>query len=221
MKKRTRLADRALPHYSTAEEITNTLTHTVGFLFGIAALILCLPRCQGKIALAACVIYGSSMIILYATSSIYHGLKPCLGKKVLQVIDHCTIYLLIAGSYTPVVLIALRPLYPTLGWGLFVLEWVLSALATTLTAIDLKKYSKLSMVFYIGLGWAILPFLPQTIRALGQQGFQLLLAGGISYSLGAILYGIGSKVAWMHSIFHVFVVVGSVLQFFAIYNHVL
>ena len=77
------------------------------------------------------------------------------------------------------------------------------------------------MEFYIGLGWAILPFLPQTIQALGQQGFQLLLAGGISYSLGAILYGIGSKVAWMHSIFHVFVVVGSVLQFFAIYNHVL
>jgi len=221
MQKRTRLADRALPHYTPAEEMTNTLTHGAGFLLGIAALILCLLRSDGKIAIVASAVYGSSLILLYAVSSVYHGLKPCLGKKVLQVIDHCTIYLLIAGSYTPIVLIALRPVYPKIGWGLFILEWTLSALATALTAIDLKKYGKLSMVFYIGLGWAILPFLPQTIQVLGQRGFFLLLAGGISYSLGAVLYGIGSKVRWMHSVFHIFVVAGSALQFLAIYNHAL
>ena len=221
MKKRTRLADRALPHYTIAEEIANTLTHTAGFLFGIAALILCLAHSKSSIAIAASAVYGSSLILLYAVSSIYHALKPSLGKKVLQVIDHCTIYLLIAGSYTPVVLIALMPVYPQVGWRLFVLEWALSALATTLTAIDLKKYSMLSMVFYIGLGWAIFPFLPQTVQVLGPRGFGFLLVGGICYSLGAILYGIGSKVPWMHSVFHIFVVAGSVFQFVAIYNHVL
>ena len=216
MQKRTRLADRALPHYSTAEEITNTLTHAVGLLFGIAALILCLPRCQGKIALAACVIYGSSMILLYATSSIYHGLKPCLGKKVLQIIDHCTIYSLIAGSYTPIVLTAIAPKYPLIGWGLFAAEWALAALATTLTAIDLKKYSVFSMICYIGMGWAVIIFWRQTLEVMTLPGFALLLSGGIAYTIGSILYGIGKKKKWMHSVFHIFVVLGATLQFLSV-----
>ena len=221
MKKRTPLIKRDLPQYTAAEETVNALTHIIGFLLGIAVLILCLLRAKGTVAVTASILYGSSMILLYAVSSIYHGMKPCFGKKVLQVIDHCTIYLLIAGSYTPVVLIALRPAYPALGWGLFALEWILSVLATTLTAIDLKKYSCLSMIFYIGLGWAILPFLPQTIQVIGHDGFLLLLSGGISYTIGAVLFGIGRKVRWMHSVFHVFVVLGSFLQFLSIYNHVL
>lgn len=223
MIKRTRLADRQLPQYTPAEESVNTLTHLAGFLFGIAALILCLFRVKNSSAIhvISTAIYGCSMILLYAVSSLYHGLKPCLGKKVLQIIDHCTIYLLIAGTYTPVVLIALRPMYPAVAWGLFITEWTLSALATTLTAIDLTKYSKLSMVFYLGLGWAILPFLPQTLQALGQHGFLMLLAGGISYTIGAVLFGIGRKIRWMHSVFHIFVVAGSVLQFLAIYHYVL
>ena len=101
------------------------------------------------------------------------------------------------------------------------MEWTLAALATTLTAIDLKKYNALSMVFYIGLGWAVLPFVSQTVELMGKAGFGWLLAGGISYTVGAILYGIGSKVRWMHSVFHIFVVLGSLLQFVAIYCYVL
>lgn len=194
-------------------------THIIGGTLGIAALILCVLKAVSidAVAITAAALYGASMILLYTVSSVYHGLRPSLGKKVLQVLDHCTIYLLIAGSYTPVVLCALRPRWPILGWRLFALEWILAALATVFTAIDLKKYTLLSMVFYIGLGWAILPFLPQTIAALQPAGFFLLLAGGICYTVGAVLYGIGSRVRWIHTIFHVFVVLGSFLQFLSIY----
>ena len=223
MKKRIKLADRKLPDYSFGEEVMNMVTHIVGGSLGILALVLGIVKVWGSgwMPVAAVILYGISMITLYAISSVYHGLKTGMAKKVLQVIDHCTIYLLIAGTYTPIVLIAMAPVYPAIGWGLFILEWALAALATTLTAIDLKKYNALSMVFYIGLGWAILPFIPQVIEIIGKAGFRLLLAGGISYTVGAILYGIGSKVRWMHSVFHIFVVLGSLLQFLTIYLYVL
>ena len=223
MKKRIKLADRVLPDYCTGEEIMNMVTHIVGGGLGVIALALCVIRGWGRgpLDMAALVLYGISMIALYTMSSVYHGLRPGMGKKVMQVIDHCTIYLLIAGTYTPIVLIAFRPVYPAVGWGLFILEWALAALATTLTAIDLKKYKVFSMVCYIGLGWAVLPFIPQTIELLGMVGFGYLLAGGISYTIGAVLFGIGSKVRWMHSVFHIFVVLGSLLQFVAIYWFVL
>lgn len=146
---------------------------------------------------------------------------PAWGKKVLQVLDHCTIYFLIAGSYTPVALSAIRPLYPALGLGLAIGEWALTALAVTLTAIDLRKYRVFSMICYIGMGWAVLPFAPQAMEAMGQTGFALLLAGGIAYTLGSILYGIGAKKKWLHSVFHIFVVLGSVLHFFAIFFYAL
>ena len=161
-------------------------------------------------------IYGVSLIALYTMSSVYHGLKAEMPKKVMQVIDHCTIYFLIAGTYTVLVLSAVRPAYPVLGWGLFVFEWVVAAIATTLTAIDLRKYRVLSMVCYIGLGWAILPFVRQVTEVLTPVGFCLLLLGGISYTIGAVLYGIGSRKKWMHSVFHIFVLLGSILQFFAV-----
>ena len=223
MKKRIKLADRVLPDYCTGEEIMNMVTHIVGGGLGVVALALCVVKGWGRgpLDLAALILYGISMIALYTISSVYHGLRPGMGKKVMQVIDHCTIYLLIAGTYTPIVLIAFRPVYPAIGWGLFALEWILAALATTLTAIDLKKYKVFSMVCYIGLGWAVLPFIPQTIELMGMAGFGFLLAGGISYTIGAILFGIGSKVRWMHSVFHIFVVLGSLFQFLAIYLYVL
>ena len=158
---------------------------------------------------------------LYTISSVYHGLLPGTAKKVLQVIDHCTIYFLIAGTYTPILLSAFVPVYPLIGWGLLVAEWGLLAVAVTLTAIDLKKYNVFSMICYIGMGWGIIFFLPQALEVLTKQGFLVLLSGGIAYTIGAILYGIGSNKHWMHSIFHIFVVIGSLLQFLSIYFFVL
>lgn len=224
MRKRIKLSDRRLPDYTKGEEIMNMVTHIVGGALGIAALVLCVIRAALRgtaIDVVGSAIYGASMILLYTMSSIYHGLRPNMGKKVMQVIDHCTIYALIAGTYTPVALSALRPVYPALGWGIFAAEWLLAALAITLTAIDLEKYNVFSMICYIGLGWAILPFIPQVLNAMSLTGFLLLLFGGIAYTIGAILYGIGARRHWMHSIFHIFVVLGSVLQFFAIFLYVL
>ena len=224
MKKRTKLSDRKLPNYTRGEEIMNTVTHIAGGALGILILILCVIRAalhHNPIGVVASVIYGTSMICLYTISSVYHGLRPNLGKKVLQVIDHCTIYILIAGTYTPVALCAIRPVNPALGWGMFALEWGLSALAITLTAIDLKKYQVFSMICYIGMGWAILPFLKLMAEILTMPGFWLLLLGGIAYTIGAVLYGIGSKKHWMHSVFHIFVVLGSILQALCILFYVL
>ena len=217
--KRTKLSDRVLPDYSRGEELMNTVTHIVGGALGVAALTLCVVFAalrHNVYGVVGSAIYGVSLIALYTVSIVYHGLKPGMGKKVMQIVDHCTIYFLIAGTYTVIVLSAIRPRYPVLGWGLFAFEWAMAALATTLTAIDLKKYNVISMICYIGLGWAIIPFARQALEVLTLPGFLFLLLGGIAYTIGAVLYGIGSRKKWMHSVFHIFVVLGSVLQFFAV-----
>ena len=224
MIQRIKLSDRQLPAYSFGEELTNTLTHTLGAILAIAALVLCVVKAahlRSATEITAAAIYGGCMTALYCVSSVYHGLKPGMAKKVMQVIDHCTIYLLIAGSYTVVALSALRRLSPALGWGMVAFQWVLAAIAITLTAIDLKAFEVFSMICYIGMGWAILPFMQLTHTALGSTGFILLLSGGISFTIGAVLYGIGSRIPWMHSVFHIFVVLGSTLQFFCIYLYAL
>ena len=216
---RTKLCDRILPDYSKGEEIMNMVTHIVGGALGVAALAQCLVRTISRgdgWSILGAAIYGLSLIALYTMSSVYHGLRPGMGKKVMQVLDHCTIYFLIAGSYTAVTLCGMRPVYPVLGWGLFFFEWALTALAVTLTAIDLKKYEVFSMICYIGMGWAVIPFWRQTLEVLGPVGFGFLLSGGIAYTIGAVLFGIGSRVKWMHSVFHIFVVLGSLLQLVAI-----
>ena len=197
----------------------NMITHIVGGGMGVIVLVLCLSRSIRNHYLFGAIgsaIYGVCMITLYTMSSVYHGMKPGTGKKVMQVVDHCTIYFLIAGSYTVVVLSALRPEFPEIAWGLFCFVWALTMLAVVLTAIDLKKYNAFSMVCYICMGWAVLPFLSQARQVLTDAGFLWLLLGGISYTVGAVRYGLGVKKRWMHSVFHIFVVLGSLLQFLCI-----
>ena len=219
MLKRTKLADRQLPNYSTGEEIMNTVTHIVGGAMGVAALTMCVmlaAQNRNIYGVIGSSIYGFCMIALYSVSSVYHGLRPGMGKKVMQVIDHCTIYFLICGTYTVIALSAIRPIYPKLGWLLLGFEWIMAIIATVLTAIDLKQYRVFSMICYIGMGWAIIPFAKVVMQVLTKSGFYLLLAGGIAYTVGAVLYGIGSKKKWMHSVFHIFVDIGSLLQFLCV-----
>lgn len=217
--KRTKLSDRQLPNYTRGEERMNALTHAAGALLGCAAFLLCLCRASASGSgwgVTTSAVYGIALTAMFTVSAVYHGMRPCPAKKVMQVIDHCTIYFLIAGTYTVIVLTALRPAYPGIAWGLFLFEWGMAALATTLTAIDLKRYSVFSMVCYIGMGWAILPFWQQVLDVLTAPGFLLLLSGGIAYSIGSILYGLGKRKKWMHCIFHVFVVAGAFLQFLSV-----
>lgn len=221
---RTKLADRTLPNYTKGEEIFNMVSHIVGGGLGIIATVLCVifaalnKNVWGVVGGA---IYGASMIVLYTCSSVYHGLTHPTAKKVMQVLDHCTIYFLICGTYTPILLSAIRPVSPVWAWVIFGIVWGLAAMATTLTAIDLKKYSKLSMACYIGMGWCIVLAWDVTARAIPVPGLWLLLGGGIAYTIGAVLYGIGKKHRYMHSVFHLFVVLGSVLQFLCILLYVI
>ncbi len=221
---RTKLSDRKLPDYTRGEELFNMISHITGGAFGIVALVLCVvvSALHGDAyAVVGSAIYGGSMVLLYTVSSVYHGLNANIGKKVMQVIDHCTIYLLIAGTYTPILFTAIRRESVVTAWVLFSVEWGFAVLAATLTAIDLKKYDKFSMICYIGMGWGIVFAAKSVIKAVQPQGILLLLLGGISYTVGAVLYGIGKKHRYMHSIFHIFVVAGSVLQFFSILFYIL
>ncbi len=217
---RTPIRERTLPLYSKGEEITNMVTHIVGAVFGIVACVLTVVASALRSnvwGVVGCSIYGFSIIALYTISSVYHGLHPSSAKKVMQVLDHCTIYLLIAGTYTPILLSAIRPGHPVVCWVMFGAVWGLSALAITLNAIDLKQFKVFSMICYIALGWAIVSAIRVTYEALTAHGFILLLLGGIAYTVGSILYGVGKKVPYMHSLFHIFVVAGSVLHFAVIF----
>lgn len=221
---RTKLADRTLPNYTRGEEIFNMVSHIVGGGLGVIVTVLCVALAavhQNVWGVVGCAIYGASMITLYTCSSVYHGLTHPTAKKVMQVVDHCTIYFLICGTYTPILLTAIREVSPIWAWTIFALVWGLAAMATTLTAIDLKKYSKLSMACYIGMGWCIIIAWDVTVRAIAAPGLWLLIAGGVAYTVGAVLYGIGKKHRYMHSVFHLFVVLGSILQFLCIFFYVI
>lgn len=155
-------------------------------------------------------------------SSIYHGLKPeKFSKKVFQVLDHCSIFLLIAGSYTPFCLCTFREYNTALGWTIFGIIWAIAILGIALNSIDIKKYKVFSMICYLGMGWCIIFTANLFPKLLGVGGTVFLVAGGIIYSLGAILYGLGKKHKWMHSIFHLFILLGSLLQFFCILLYVM
>ncbi len=224
--KRTKIKDRVLPDYTRGEEIFNMVSHIVGGAFGIAALATCVVKAflnGDPYQIVSAFIYGFSMVLLYTVSSVYHGLIPETAKKVMQVIDHCTVFILIAGTYTPVSLCSLRLHSTPLGWTVFGIVWGVSALGITLNAIDLKKYRVFSGICYIALGWCIVFTGKTAIDAIGKTGFLWLLAGGISYTVGAVLYGIAGRSVhrYMHSVFHIFVVIGSILQYFCVLLYIL
>lgn len=224
---RTALRDRVLPNYTKGEEIFNMVSHIVGGALGVAALALCVVFSFIKgdaYAVVSSFIYGFSIVILYTVSSIYHGITPKadIAKKVMQIIDHCVIFVLIAGTYTPIALAAMREVSPVVGWVVFGFVWGASALGITLNAIDIKRYKKFSMICYLTIGWCAIFTLPTLIEAITFTGFLFILLGGVAYSVGAVLYSVGHKkgLRYMHSIFHIFVVIGTVLQFFAVLFYV-
>lgn len=213
-----------LPDYTHGEEITNMTTHITGIVFALAAiplLVVTAANHHNPWAIVSGSIYGATLLIMFAVSSIYHGLPVGKAKRVMRVIDHCDIYFLIAGTYTPILLTAIRPLSPALAWSIFGVEWALTAIAVTLNAVDLKRFEKVSMVCYIGMGWCVISIVQITIRAMTMSGFLLLLFGGIAYTIGAVLYGVGKRVRYIHSVFHMFVLIGSILQFLAILLYVM
>ena len=225
MNKRTKLAERKLPNYTRGEEIFNMVTHIVGAAFGVVMLVLGIvfAAVRGHVAgVLTAIVFGLSLIVLYTMSAVYHGLSPRIkGKKVMQILDHCSVFLLIAGSYTPLTICALVPANPVLGWTIFALVWIVSIIGIILNSIDIKKYQAFSMICYLGLGWCIVVSFPVLVSVLPAIAIWLLLLGGIAYTLGAILFGLGYKIKYMHSIFHIFCVLGSILQAIMILIYVL
>ena len=221
---RTPLSLRKLPDYTFGEEIFNMVSHITGGAFAISALVLCVcvAAINGNVwGVASGAIYGAAMIVLYTMSSIYHGLRTNTSKKVFQVIDHCAVFVLIAGTYTPITLGQMREKYPFAAWGIFGLVWGLTALGVALNAVDLRKFRVFSMICYIGTGWSIAIAVVPLIRSLPLGAVLLIFGGGIFYTVGSVLYGIGKKIRYMHSVFHLLVLAGSILHFFAILIHIM
>lgn len=215
------LRTKPLPNYTKTEELMNTISHAIGIAIGLLATITCIISAKDAIDIAGSIVYGLSMVFLYSVSSVYHGTTPIniLKKQILRIVDHCTIFIFIAGSYTPIVLNAIYRLNPVKGIVMLSIIWITAIVGITLNAIDLDKYSKFSMSCYLILGWCALFIIKPIFGILGLSGTILLLGGGISYSIGAVLYGIGKKHRYMHFVFHIFVVIGTYLQYICILNY--
>jgi len=223
---RTKLENRVLPGYTRNEEMVNMVSHIVGGAIGVVAFLSCIivsAYHQNIWGIASGAVYGVTVILLFTMSSIYHGLKTGMAKKVFQVLDHCTIFLLIAGTYTPILLGRFRQVYPTQAWVNFAVVWGLALLGVILNSIDLKQFAVFSMVCYLGMGWLSVFSAKKIIEVLGQKFFAFILLGGVIYTIGAVCYIIGKKnnKKYIHSVFHIFVDVAALMHALGIVVYVM
>ncbi|MCI8332716.1 MAG: hemolysin III family protein [Clostridiales bacterium] len=210
-----------IPTYSLHEELMNAISHGVGALFAIGALVLCVVKSAlhaDPWAIVSSAIYGATLVLMFTLSTIYHALKINKAKRVFRVLDHCGVFLVVAGSYTPYTLVSLRG---PLGWTIFGIIWGFTILGIVFNAIDVDRYSTVSAVINLITGWGILLAVVPLARVLPGLGLSLLFIGGLCYTVGAVLYALGSKRKFFHSIFHVFVLIGAILHFFSIFLYVI
>ncbi len=201
------------------EELANTITHGAGVALSILGLVLLVVRAAiygDAWQVVSFSIYGSSLILLYLASTLYHGFKSKRVKEILRIFDHSAIYLLIAGTYTPFLLVTLRGPW---GWSLFGTIWGLALLGITFKIIFGPKYEIVSTIFYLMMGWVVIIAIKPLIAALPLAGLVWLVAGGLAYSLGVIFY-VWEKLPYNHAIWHGFVMAGSFFHFFAVFLHI-
>ncbi len=196
------------------EEFANSISHGVGALLAMIGAAFLTARGlmsgSGKTA-ASLAAYGISLVLLYTASAVYHGVKNERAKAALRVMDHCSIYLLILGTYIPMSLLVIGG---RMGWLLFLTNASLAVLGITLTTIDLKRFDKFSLVLYALMGWLVVVAMRTVLAALSPAGTALLVGGGVAYTVGILFYR--SKRSYMHFVWHLFVLAGSVLQYFCI-----
>ncbi len=203
-------------YYTKGEEIFNAVSHIVGGAFGIAAWITLLIFARGAVQYVAVSAFGLSIVVLYTMSALYHFLPSGRAKGVFRIFDHCTIYLLIAGTYTPYCLI---PLYgTTVGWIVLIAQWACAVGGITMNAIALnnKVIKGISMALYVVMGWMAIAFLAPLWTVVSGACFWLLLAGGIAYTAGIAFFAFGKRVRYFHAVWHLFVLLGTALQFVSI-----
>lgn len=214
------MTDKKSVMYTVGEEIFNSISHGVGVLLSIAALTLLIIFAviySDGYGLASAIVFGVSLILLYSMSTVYHIVTNQTAKKVLRIFDHCSIFILIAGTYTPYLLVCMQN---ALGWTMFGLIWGMTVLGIILNAIDLERFRKLSLVCYIAMGWAIVFTIRPIIEAIALPGVVLLVAGGVVYTVGVIFYAL-KKYRYMHSVWHLFVLGGSVCHYLSVLLFVL
>ncbi len=205
-----------LPRYTLGEEIFSSVSHGVSALLAVAGLVLLLVFCEKTPLKVSCVsIYGATMVLLYTVSTVYHALGLNKAKVIFRSLDHCTIFLLIAGTYTPITLLSLGGVQ---GWVMFGTVWAAALLGIVLNAVSVERFKILSMVCYLAMGWVVVFAMKTITQNVPPIGFWCLLAGGLCYTLGAALYGLGKKIPYIHSVFHLFVLAGSVLHTVTVYQ---
>lgn len=203
------------PRYTLGEEIFNAVSHGVGGLLGIAGtavLIVLAALYSDPLGIVACSVYGGSIIVLYTMSTLYHAITNRHAKKFFRIMDHDTIFLLIAGTYTPITLIPLRG---ALGWTLFGVVWGAAIIGIVLNSIDLERFRKVSVVCYIAMGWVIVLAIKPMIERCTPLSLWFLLIGGLFYTAGIVFYAIKSK-RYFHSVWHLFTITGTVFHYFSI-----
>ncbi|AEE17827.1 channel protein, hemolysin III family [Treponema brennaborense DSM 12168] len=214
-------AEAAIPkRYSIGEEIFNSVTHGIGAGLAAAAIVLLIVRAvvyapdDGKgFYITSFAVFGASLFVLYLMSTLYHALTPYGAKKVFAIFDHSSIYLLIAGTYTPFCLTVLRG---TMGWVLFAVIWGLAVAGMTFYAIFGSRMRLLSAVTYVLMGWLVVVAFKPMSETLPWLSLVLLITGGVAYTVGCIFYAL-KKIKWMHSVWHLFVIAGSAFHFFSVY----
>ena len=221
---RTPLKDRPFPDYSRREEICNSASHAAGVLCALAMTGIAVHTATANPkpwSLFSSIVYSVAILAMFLFSSIYHGLPKGLPKQVMRVVDHCNIFFTIAGTYTPIMLLGVLPVNPTMAWAVLAVEWGFGLIGIILNAIDLKKYAKFSMVCYLAMGWCVIISLRDAISGMTWSGFAWILAGGVAYTVGAALYLIGKKKPYRHFLFHLFVFLAAILQFYGIWKYLL
>ena len=203
------------------EEFWNALSHGLGVLLGITALVFMVvfsSEYDHATTIVACSIYGSTLVLLYSASTLYHACKPIEIKKALKVLDHSSIYLLIAGSYTPFALVTIHGAW---GWTIFGIIWSLAVVGLVFKFFFTGKYNYMSLTMYLLMGWLIVIAIKPLIHNLAFGGLMWLVAGGLFYTLGAVFYAYDSKIKYFHFVWHLFVLAGSICQFFAVFYYVI
>ena len=206
--------------YSPVEERINIISHAAGLILSIVGLMLLWVHASlnGNMwHVVSFTIFGASLIVLYAASTLYHSASKQELRNRLRIIDHAAIYILIAGTYTPFALVTLKG---STGWVIFGVTWGLAVTGITLKLFFTGKYQVLSTLMYVFMGWVIVFAVKQLIQNLSVEGIAWLLAGGIAYTMGALIYSLG-KIKFNHAIFHVFVLIGSFSHFVSVYLYVL
>jgi len=205
--------------YSVAEEIAHTITHGLGMLLSIAGLVVLVGfSAQNGDAwhITSSSIFGATLILLYGASTLYHGIQQPRFRPILQKMDHAAIYLLIAGTYTPFLLISLRGVW---GWWLFGIIWSLAIIGVALEFIPRKRLERTALTLYLVMGWIIVGAIQPMMEHVAPGGLYLLVAGGLCYTLGVVFY-VWERLAFNHAIWHVFVLAGSISHYFAILFYV-